>query len=143
VRLGRGPSNPALRAMGLGRRASRDADDDRRSTRHRACEGDRQRIVFATACFAAESPRPGRTRPAHVGGVTRWLDSTACNGRETARPVFRETMRAGGGRVVGLRGVMKTVVRVQFTEVEELLLMDLVALTRVVLDVSLIGGGGH
>jgi len=52
-------------------------------------------------------------------------------------------MRAGGGRVVGLRGVMKTVVRVQFTEVEELLLMDLVALTRVVLDVSLIGGGGH
>jgi len=57
--------------------------------------------------------------------------------------VFRETMRAGGGRVVGLRGVMKTVVRVQFTEVEELLLMDLVALTRVVLDVSLIGGGGH
>jgi len=28
--------------MGLGRRASRDADDDRRSTRHRAREGDRR-----------------------------------------------------------------------------------------------------
>jgi hypothetical protein len=42
ARLGRGPSNPAVRAMGLGRRASRDADEDRRSTRHRAREGDRR-----------------------------------------------------------------------------------------------------
>jgi hypothetical protein len=37
--LGRGPSDPAVRAMGLGRRASRDADEDRRSTGHRAREG--------------------------------------------------------------------------------------------------------